>query len=190
MLALILATKFSIIVRRSRMFLHMLQHRGKPNNTHAPTSTNAWHTDPVMLNLGLTTVDLLEPGGEWRPGNMNVTVHILRKDHTGDERNVGATDTWNPSLLHVCLHSRCETRTLLQNQKGVSLSSHSHYRESKASPSHVWCRMNISITSLYFIRVYEHVCYNHTCFSETVIGSFRTIQVTLSCRGGVVSDPG
>lgn len=28
-----------------------------------------------------------------------------------------------------------------------------------------------------------------TCFSDTVMGSFKTIQVTLSCRGGVVSEP-
>lgn len=28
-----------------------------------------------------------------------------------------------------------------------------------------------------------------TCFSDTMIGSFRTIQMTLSCRGGVVRDP-
>ena len=129
MSVLILASKFSIILRRSCMFLHMLRHRGKPNNTHAPTSTNAWHTDPVMLISGSTTkgtVGLLEPRGEWRPGSMTVTVHILRKDHTGDERHVGATDAWNQSQLDMCFHSRCETRTQLQNQKKVFLSATIH----------------------------------------------------------------
>lgn len=56
-------------------------------------------------------------------------------------------------------------------------------------------KFQIICTGLYVLEIWhvswskEHVCNTHTCFSDTMIGSFRTIQMTLSCRGGVVSDP-